>query len=292
MEKVPLRDPLSIAIVHGIGTPKGFKCYKNHYLYKYADKELAQVPMILEPKGPRTQQDLVLAKIKFGVLSLEGEMLNSKLEYDELPGLVVYKLTVLIEDLDNLNHWFCLCDCGRIVSKHRYQLVKKRTKSCGCLSKIRGLTEHLRSKEKESLRNRWRGMIERCHSPEHKNFKQYGGRGISVCSLWRDSPEAFHAWSKANGYSCKLTLDRINVNGNYEPTNCRWITIQEQQDNKRNSVRYPFFGEHLTATEIFEWYNHLSTKALGKKTFIGRLEDDWSPYQAITTPVGASRCQP
>ncbi len=81
----------------------------------------------------------------------------------------------------------------------------------------------------------WCSMKARCNNPQRKDYKNYGGRGIQVCAEWINDFSAFHSWATDNGYSDELTIDRIDVNGNYEPSNCRWATIQEQQKNKRTN---------------------------------------------------------
>jgi len=88
---------------------------------------------------------------------------------------------------------------------------------------------------KTSLYYRWTGMRARCNNPNNDKYHNYGGRGISVCDEWQ-SFEAFKNWALANGYKEELTLDRKDVNGNYEPDNCRWISIQEQENNRRNTI--------------------------------------------------------
>ena len=85
------------------------------------------------------------------------------------------------------------------------------------------------------LYNIWIGMIQRCENPEREKFSDYGGRGIAVCEEWHDFRE-FVSWAKENGYEDGLTIDRKNVDGNYEPVNCRWATIDEQANNKRSNV--------------------------------------------------------
>lgn len=92
------------------------------------------------------------------------------------------------------------------------------------------------------LRTRWEHMIQRCMNPQCHDYKNYGGRGITVCDEWKEF-SAFEEWAMNNGFSAELgsyecTLDRIDVNGNYEPSNCRWVDMKTQQNNKRNNVAY------------------------------------------------------
>lgn len=82
-------------------------------------------------------------------------------------------------------------------------------------------------------------MNYRCSNPNEKRFKDYGGRGILVCLKWKHDFIAFQTWALSHGYAPNLTLDRINNNGNYEPSNCRWATIREQNWNKRNIKNKP-----------------------------------------------------
>jgi len=94
----------------------------------------------------------------------------------------------------------------------------------------------------------WSHMKNRCNSPNSDNYKRYGYRGIKVCDEWNNSFKSFKTWALANGYDDNLTLDRKDNNGNYEPDNCRWITLIEQQKNRSNSTI--FNGKVTTLTEL------------------------------------------
>jgi hypothetical protein len=92
-------------------------------------------------------------------------------------------------------------------------------------------------------------MIQRCHNKKSKAYKYYGARGIIVCDKWRKDFKAFYDWAMGNGYVDNLTIDRINVDRNYEPSNCRWATAKEQANNKRNNLRITFNGKTQTAAD-------------------------------------------
>ena len=122
------------------------------------------------------------------------------------------------------------------------------------------------------------GMKERCSNPYHCAYQNYGGRGISYCEEWQDF-QAFKTWAEFNGYSDNLTLDRINVNGNYEPSNCRWITFKEQQNNRTNNHLIEYNGDLKTLQQWGEIFNIKWT------TLYKRLQNDWDIEKALTTPV-------
>lgn len=122
------------------------------------------------------------------------------------------------------------------------------------------------------LYNIWTQMIQRCKNPNLKHYDRYGGRGISVCEEWLDF-EMFAKWANGNGYQNGLSLDRLNVNGNYEPGNCKWSTDVEQQRNKRNSRFITINGETKTVAEWAE-LSGLSYKTLQRRLYTGCKEED------------------
>lgn len=125
----------------------------------------------------------------------------------------------------------------------------------------------------------WSSMQERCYRPKHKHFKDYGGRGITVCDEWKANFLAFKEWAETNGYTDKLTLDRKDVEGNYTPENCRWATMKEQQNNRRNNHYVELNGISHTITE---WSEILGIK---KTTIKERLKCGWTDEEALTKPV-------
>mgnify|MGYP000781233754 FL=1 len=119
-------------------------------------------------------------------------------------------------------------------------MVSGTTKSCGCLEKEVKATMHLKhGMAKSRIWNIWTGMRDRCSRPNNKNYQRYGGRGICVCPEWDSDFQNFYDWSMENGYSDDLTIDRIDNDGNYEPSNCRWVTRKEQTRNRSITKTIP-----------------------------------------------------
>lgn len=125
----------------------------------------------------------------------------------------------------------------------------------------------------------WANMKNRCGKEYDKEYKYYGGRGISVCKEWATSFEKFKEWALSNGYQDNLTIDRIDVNGNYEPKNCRWITRQEQNKNASSNIILSLNGvSHILA----DWSDIVE---IGYSTLQGRVRRGWSDEEVLTTPV-------
>lgn len=135
--------------------------------------------------------------------------------------------------------WVCKCDCGNITEVQGSSLLQNLTKSCGCLRKEVCKTTHTKHGEHGTrLYTIWQDMLLRCNYPKAAGYKNYGGRGISVCQEWSKDYISFRDWALVNGYKENLTIDRINNDGNYEPSNCRWATYKEQNNNSRNCKTY------------------------------------------------------
>lgn len=161
----------------------------------------------------------------------------------------------------------CICDCGNERIAVSSYLLNGTTKSCGCTLRqatIKRSTTH--GKTKHPLYHVWMGMKTRCFNEKCGWYHRYGGRGITVCDDWKKDFQIFYEWAMASGYREGLSLDRIDVNGNYEPNNCRWATIHEQQNNRRNNVHIEAYGRTLT---VAEWAIELG---ISKETIYTRLK--------------------
>ena len=134
--------------------------------------------------------------------------------------------------------WLCLCDCGNKKEILTHSLTSGKTQSCGCLQKERVSTTNSKHHARGTrLHNIWLGMRNRCNTPTHVRYYRYGGRGIKVCEQWGEFIN-FRDWALSHGYKDNLTLDRIDNNGNYEPSNCRWVTYKEQFKNSNVSKEF------------------------------------------------------
>lgn len=147
--------------------------------------------------------------------------------------------------------WECKCECGNTIFTTAYLLEKGKTRSCGCYHKEIASKVHKKHGESNSpLYCVWKQLRYRCERQSHKQYKNYGGRGIKVCESWSNSFASFRDWAMSNGYRRGLSIDRIDVDGNYEPSNCRWITMKDQQNNRRNNHRVTYKENTYTISEL------------------------------------------
>lgn len=155
--------------------------------------------------------------------------------------LIVLKLDK--EKSKKRKYYVCQCECGNIISVRDDSLKSGNTKSCGCLSKE--YNESRTQYTKEKLYHVWAGMKSRCNNPNSNRYCDYGGRGIKVCEEWNGEHDYinFRTWALKNGYSEGLSIDRIDVNGNYEPSNCRWVNQNIQSRNMRNNLNITYKGK-------------------------------------------------
>lgn len=197
----------------------------------------------------------------------------------DLTGRKFSKLTVISKGKANNNGsitWLCSCDCGRDTITAGSLLIKGATRSCGCLkgehSTIHGMS-HTR------LHDIWQGMIQRCTDKNAINFLAYGGRGITVCDKWLHSFVAFYNDMKSS-YNPSLSIDRIDNNGNYEPSNCKWSTRKEQCNNTRRNHSLTFKGETLN---ICQWAEKLGMTYQSLSDRINKHH--WAIERALTQPI-------
>lgn len=153
---------------------------------------------------------------------------------------VVSYLGMKSDGYRNRPYLLCLCDCGAEVELNASLVEKGKTKSCGCLQREKAReakTKHGLSDD--ILYNAWSNIRQRCFNKNKNDYKHYGGRGVTVCDEWNNSFESFYNWSINNGWDKGLEIDRINNDGNYEPSNCQWITQQKNKSygKRRNSSK-------------------------------------------------------
>lgn len=148
--------------------------------------------------------------------------------------------------------WNCQCDCGDIKVIASQVLKRGTTQSCGCFKKETMITRHKISKNYGESGTRiyriWGNIKRRCNNKNDKSYHNYGGRGINLCNEWKNFI-VFKTWAFNSGYSEKLTIDRIDNNKGYYSENCRWTTMKEQQNNKRNNHLITINGETKTLTQ-------------------------------------------
>lgn len=179
--------------------------------------------------------------------------------------------------------WLCKCDCGKETEATTSDLTCGNTSSCGCYRSELNRKRFVKHGEanKSRLYDIWVGMRQRCSNSNVDKGNRYVNRGIRVCESWNNSFEEFRDWAYASGYSDELTIDRIDVNGNYEPSNCRWATYKQQARNTTQNRVETYKGITAPLSELCEKF--------GKDYFLVncRIQQGWSFIDAMELPRGS-----
>lgn len=205
----------------------------------------------------------------------------------DLIGQKFGRLTVIsFHELERGDTYFnCLCDCGREVVVKGQDLKRGSTKSCGCLKETFEPSNKTHGMSKTRLFKIWNGMKQRCYNPNNEKYPIYGGRGITVCPEWigEQGFQNFYDWSMGNGYTENLTIDRIDTNGNYEPSNCKWSTLKEQANNTRSTVFLTYKGE---TKPVSEWSE---ITGIRQDTLTYRKRHGWTDEECIEIPLNKTK---
>jgi hypothetical protein len=205
---------------------------------------------------------------------------------DNLIGRVFHRLTVVSRapnrgtGTKTKAQWHCKCACGKLATLAGYSLKSGNTKSCGCLKREANIRNGKRLNRRHGMtgtrvHNIWCCMHQRCYDPKHKSYDLYGGRGILVCERWHTFENFLLDMGNPPNH---LTLDRIDNEKGYEPGNCRWATLIEQANNRRDNVRIEAFGRIET---IANWSREVG---LAESTILQRIGKGMTSEMALSTP--------
>lgn len=177
--------------------------------------------------------------------------------------------------------WLCKCECGNLTIVPSYRLRHGGVTSCGCHQFDRNFCSQ-KAKNNPRLWRIYRGMRTRCSNPNYPYFHRYGGRGIKVCDEWMTF-DSFCDWALENGFDpnakpSEMSIDRIDLNGDYCPSNCRFATAVEQANNKSTNRMITAYGETKT---MAEWARFVGLK---RATLARRIENGWSAEEALSIP--------
>lgn len=200
---------------------------------------------------------------------LIGQSINGFLIKDSVHIGTQTKLNVICEE----------CGKAQMKSWHSIKDQKCECEYCGNGRKRRNAGGHYGT----PLYNKYMQIIRRTENPSKDNFRYYGGRGIKVCKEWQEDFCAFYEWAMANGYREDLTIDRIDVNGDYSPSNCRWVTAKEQANNRRSNIFKTYNGETKTLAQWADEYG------LPRYIVYNRNRAGWDIRRILTEPIDTSK---
>jgi hypothetical protein len=224
--------------------------------------------------------------------------------FNDLTGQRFGRLTVIsFHDVQIVQHtsrinrysmWECQCDCGNTCVVKGDYLKSGRTKSCGCLlEETRHEVRKTHNQSKTRLYRVYNGIKNRCYNKNEPSYPHYGGRGIKICDEWTSDFTTFREWAITHGYdeslpSSQCTIERIDVNGDYSPENCRWASLREQGWNKRNTHYVEYGGKRVSVAEASE------LSGVNAKTIYTRLSRGHDPFVAqrkSPTKKASNTCQ-
>lgn len=204
----------------------------------------------------------------------------------DLSGMIFGRLKVLHLSYKKKSHYYyaCRCECGNIKVVRSDQLTRGIAKSCGCLQReiaesTMAQTMRKHGMNKHPLIGVLNAIKQRCYNPKCKQYAYYGARGIGICNEWKTNCQAFIYWAIANGYKDGLTIDRIDVNSDYAPSNCRFVSMKDQNRNKRNNIMIVYKDK---TKSLAEWCEVLG---LNYFTIVRRLQRGWNVVKAFETPI-------
>ena len=207
----------------------------------------------------------------------------ASLNYKDLTGMKFGEWNVISRghtDKSKKIHWLCECSCGNRSEVSANSLLSGNSTKCiECSAKEKAKKCIKHGKSKDRIYNIYRGMKSRCLNKNNYSYSHYGERGIKVCDEWLGETgfKNFYDWAMNHGYSDELSIDRINVDGNYDPNNCRWATKDEQQCNKTNSILIEYKGEKKTVAEWAKIYG------INYYTLLSRIKSNWDIEKALLT---------
>ncbi|ABK45339.1 conserved hypothetical protein [Magnetococcus marinus MC-1] len=187
-------------------------------------------------------------------------------------------------------HWKCRCECGfeTIQSTSKLNEAVKKGKNIGCkcareasiLKAAKAAVQILRKHGLNHSKLHWMydNMMKRCYRPETNRYERYGGRGIGVCQEWRDDRSAFYTWALEQGWEVGLSIDRIDVDGDYTPTNCRFIPIERQASNTSRNRYLEWNGKRQT---VSDWARELGVRP---QALQHRVDRGWNLHRMFTQP--------